>query len=197
MLAAAARLHARVMASENILSHQCPGEPDLQERTGHAGARFSFIAENIALGPNADEIHDGWMHSPGHRKNILSPEITSVGIGVVRSSRGLFSVQDFSRPVPAMSLKQQEDEVMSLLAAEGLQAADHVAEARRICKTNGGLGGVEAQAVFRFERADLTRLPDELVRTIHSRAYHKAAVGACTEDNSTGFVQYRIAVVLY
>lgn len=196
LLAAAARQHARVMARENDLSHQCPGEPDLQERAGHAGARFSFIAENIALGPNADEIHDGWMHSPGHRKNILSPEVTAVGIGVVKGSRGLFSVQDFSRPVPALSIEQQEGEVMSLLAAEGLQAGDNAAEARKICKVNGGLGGVEALAVFRFERPDLSRLPEELVRTIHSRAYRKASVGACTAGSSTGFVQYRIAVVL-
>jgi len=197
LLATAAREHASVMLRQNDISHQCAGEPSLQERAAQAGARFSFIAENIALGQNADETHHAWMRSPGHRKNILSPELTSVGIGTVRGSRGLFSVQDFSRPVPTLSFEQQEGEVMSLLAGEGLQDANASVEARKICKANGGFSGKEAQAIFHFEQPDLSALPEELVRAIHSRAYRKAAVGACTRRSSTGFVQYRIAVVLY
>src|SRR5712692_10989353 len=66
-LAKAARLHARRMAFYNIVEHQLSGEPDLEGRLAQAGARFGAIAENIGVGPNPQTIHDGWMHSPGHR----------------------------------------------------------------------------------------------------------------------------------
>jgi uncharacterized protein YkwD len=72
-LAAAARKHARRMAFYNILEHQLSGEPDLKARLTEAGARFSMIAENIAVAPNSETIHTGWMNSPGHRGNIPTP----------------------------------------------------------------------------------------------------------------------------
>src|ERR1700692_431081 len=50
-LAAAAREHASRMAQGNVLSHQLPGEPQVQVRATQAGARFTTIAENIALSP--------------------------------------------------------------------------------------------------------------------------------------------------
>ncbi|MGH7836399.1 MAG: CAP domain-containing protein, partial [Candidatus Binataceae bacterium] len=53
-LAAAALHHAERMARESELSHQYPGEPPLSERAAHAGARFSEVAENIAVGPAAE-----------------------------------------------------------------------------------------------------------------------------------------------
>src|SRR5579859_8274536 len=70
-LAAAARQHALLMAQQYQLSHQYPGELPLEERAARTGAKFSLIAENVAVGPTPESIHDGWMHSPGHRKNIL------------------------------------------------------------------------------------------------------------------------------
>src|ERR1700692_4948983 len=50
-LASAAREHASRMAQGNVLSHQLPGEPQVQVRATQAGARFTTIAENIALSP--------------------------------------------------------------------------------------------------------------------------------------------------
>jgi len=55
-LAAAAHQHALRMAQANTLSHQLPGEPPMQERARHAGARFSLIAENVAQGPAVDKL---------------------------------------------------------------------------------------------------------------------------------------------
>jgi uncharacterized protein YkwD len=85
-LATAARQHALVMRQHNELSHQFPGEPSLQDRASHAGARYSVIAENVAEGPDAASIQSGWMHSPPHRANLLDPTVNSVGIAVVPSS---------------------------------------------------------------------------------------------------------------
>ena len=91
-LAAAARKHANRMAFYNVIEHQLSGEPDLKERLTEAGARFSMIAENIAVASNPQTIHSGWMHSPGHRGNILNPNLNAVGIAAARGrrSRGVF-----------------------------------------------------------------------------------------------------------
>src|SRR5579864_4701060 len=195
-LATAARQHAQTMASQNLLLHQCLDEPPVDQRAAQAGARFSMIAENIAVGPNPEKIHDGWMHSTGHRKNILNPDITAIGVATVRTSGGLFAVQDFSRPVEALSLEQQEGRVISLLKSNGLQIADVSEDARKTCRMEIGLDGAPALFTMRFEVTDLNKLPDGLLQRVKSRAYRKAAVGACRGKETAGFTRYRIAVLL-
>src|SRR5438876_11473713 len=132
----AARQHALRMANLNMLEHQLPSEADLEVRLAEAGARFSAIAENIAVGASPQIIHGGWMDSPGHRKNILDPRLTSVGIAAVHGPGGLFAVQDFSRSVPELSVEQQEEKVVSLLAAMGFHSASATEEARRTCRSD-------------------------------------------------------------
>ena len=197
MLAAAARQHARVMARENLLSHQCPGEPPLDQRAARAGARFAMIAENVAVGPSPERIHEGWMHSPGHRKNILNAEVTAVGMATTRGSKGLFAVQDFSRPVADLSLEQQEKNVVSLLTGTGLLAANATEDARKTCGMDRGFTGASVLYVIKFEVTDLSKLPEDLLRKVESRRYGKAAVGACRYGDTAGFTRYRIAVLLY
>jgi uncharacterized protein YkwD len=195
-LAAAARLHAQTMASQNLLLHQCLNEPPVDQRAAQAGAKFSMIAENIAVGPNPETIHNGWMHSPGHRKNILNPDITAVGIAATRGSGGLFAVQDFSRPVADLSLEQQEARVISLLKSNGLPGAIATEDARTTCKMDRTLQDAPALYVIRFEVTDLNKLPGDLLDKVKSRAYRKAGVGACRAADIANFTRYRIAVLL-
>src|SRR5271169_5938032 len=157
-LAAAAREHARLMAGENVLSHQLPGEPPLDQRVAQAGAKYAMVAENVAIGPNPEEIHDGWMHSPGHRRNILNPELTAIGIAVTRGTNGLFAVQDFSRQVADLNLMQQEEKVISLLKATSLEAAEATVDARKTCGMDKGYSGTAVLYVIRFEVTDLSKL---------------------------------------
>ena len=195
-LAAAARQHALLMAQQYLLSHQYPGELPLAERAAQAGARFAMIAENVAVGPTPDSIHDGWMHSLGHRKNILNAEISAVGIATVRGSGGLFAVQDFSRPVADLNFEQQEARVMTLLRASGVPTVSVTADARETCAMKRGFAGPAALYLIRFEATDLGKLPDDLAKKANSRAYRTAAVGACHDDHPAGFTRYRIAVLL-
>src|SRR5580698_2971459 len=127
-LAAAAREHAQLMVQENVLSHQLPGEPSLEQRVAQAGAKYAMVAENVAVGPNPEEIHEGWMHSPGHRMNILNADLTAIGIAVMRGTNGLFAVEDFSRQVADLNLMQQEEKVISLLNATSLQTVEATAD---------------------------------------------------------------------
>jgi uncharacterized protein YkwD len=196
-LAAAAREHAQLMVQENVLSHQLPGEPSLEQRVAQAGAKYAMVAENVAVGPNPEEIHEGWMHSPGHRRNILNADLTAIGIAVMRGTNGLFAVEDFSRQVADLNLMQQEEKVISLLNATSLQTVEATADARKTCGMDKGYAGTAVLYVVRFEVTDLSKLPNELLQKVESRRYRKGAVGACAGGDAGGFTRYRIAVLLY
>ena len=193
----AARQHALLMLDLNILEHQLPGEPGLEERIAAAGARFTYIAENIALGKDAATIHSGWMHSPGHRANILSPRITAVGIAVVRGAGGLFAVQDFSEAFVSESLEQQEKQVAALLSARGLRVAAIPEDARRACDGLAGMPSGRSGALIRFETGSLSEIPPELEKQIRREPYQNVAVGACPTRAGAGFGRYTIALLFY
>lgn len=59
------------------------------------------IGENILMGPlDTGEAHVGWMESDGHRQNILTPEYTAIGIGVVcRKDGRIWATQMFGMPL--------------------------------------------------------------------------------------------------
>ena len=199
----AARRHALLMRDMNALEHELPGEPTVEERFAAAGAHFSYIAENVAIGTNAQSIHSGWMNSPGHRKNILNPRVTAVGIAAVGGNGELFAVQDFSQLSPDLTLEQQERQVVSLLAGRGLHVTSGSQEGRKACYSNvveprSRTGSVmTSYLVLRFETADLSVLPPEVDKKIRRAQYHNVTVGACDASNSADFTQYRIALVLY
>ena len=51
------------------------------------GYRYSLIGENLAVGyGTAEKVVDGWMHSPGHRANILKANFDEIGIAVSAGS---------------------------------------------------------------------------------------------------------------
>ena len=119
-LARAAARHAQLLAKANTLSHQLPGEAELQMRARAAGASFHVIAENVAEAPTAAAIHAEWMHSPPHRANILDKETDSIGIGIADRDGMLFAVADFSATSEDLSLDEQEQIVGGLLATRGV-----------------------------------------------------------------------------
>jgi uncharacterized protein YkwD len=196
-LAAAARQHAHRMAQQNQLSHQLPGEPAVQDRATQAGARFSLIAENIALAPNPATIHSAWMQSPHHRENILDPQLNVVGIAVIKSGEGLFAVQDFSQAVANLTFAEQEKRVVADLNEQGMNKAQVTSDARKTCGMERGFAGIHPMSVVRFEASDLNKLPEDLEQKLHSGRYHTASVGACASGETVGFTHFRIAVVLY
>jgi uncharacterized protein YkwD len=197
-LAAAARNHALLMAQQNSISHQFPGEADLTLRATRAGARFSAIAENVAVGPSTAIIHAGWMKSPPHRANLLNPRLDSLGVAVSERAGQLFAVQDFSRAVPDLSIAEQEKEVGALLTVRGLQLLGNTNDARQVCATFRGSSAKRRPPYFtRYETSDLGVLPDNLLQNIQSGRYHSATVGACRSGDESGFASYRVAVLLY
>jgi Cysteine-rich secretory protein family len=197
-LAQAARRHASLLAERNTLSHQLPGEPDPAARAAHEGARFSALAENVALGPSAMHLHDQWMKSPPHRANLLDPQMNSVGIAVALRGETFFGVEDFAEIVGDLSLQQQEDLVQKQLQSHGLRILDYKSDARRSCALDNGYAGSHKPSfVIHYATPDIQTLPDMLVKRIESGRYRAAAIGACPSDSKFGASSYRVAVLLY
>jgi uncharacterized protein YkwD len=201
-LAAAALMHCRRMAQEGQLSHRYGGEADLTDRAGQAGAHFSFIEENIALGSYVDQIHSGWMHSPPHRANLLNPNVDHVGIAVVAAQGVYYAVADYARAVEMLTASQIESQVAGLIRPSGVAIRNDPELARAACALDHGLphaaSGPQPQFVMRWQSADLTRLPRDLADKLASGQYRQAAVGSCPAQSMDGdFTVYRVAVLLY
>ena len=201
-LAAAALYHCRRMAAEGPIAHQYRGEPDLAARAGQASAHFSLIEENVAVGATADIIHESWMHSPGHRTNLLNPEVDRVGIAVVESRGVLYAVADYSQVVQSLTSTQVEGRVAALIRPSGISILADPSLARVACATNEGVphsaNSQQPGFVMRWQGSDLTRLPPALVNRMDTRRYHRAAVGSCPARGVDGsFTAYRVAVLLF
>ena len=81
--------HARSMAARDFFEH---GNFVGRIRSANylRGARSWRVGENIAWGSGAlgtpVEIVDAWMHSAGHRANILNRSFREIGIGIARGT---------------------------------------------------------------------------------------------------------------
>ncbi len=100
-LTAAAEDFACTLAAEDFFAHIHPvtGEGP-GDRASAAGYAFFAVGENLAAGQTtAADAVEGWMDSPEHRDNLLSPEWTETGIGVRGGGTyGIYWVQEFGRP---------------------------------------------------------------------------------------------------
>jgi uncharacterized protein YkwD len=96
-LQAAARAHTELMASQQKLSHQLPGEPILRERLKLSGVRMHTDGENVAFNQSAEAAVQGFMHSAPHRANILNPQYNAVGVGAVERGGTVWVTVDFAR----------------------------------------------------------------------------------------------------
>lgn len=93
-----ARQHSFDMFDRSYFSHQTPEGLTPFQRMEVAGIHYEIAGENIALAPTLMTAHEGLMHSPGHRANILRPSFTAVGIGILDGGKyGLMVTQDFTK----------------------------------------------------------------------------------------------------
>ncbi|HEU5350433.1 MAG TPA: CAP domain-containing protein [Terracidiphilus sp.] len=201
-LAVAALRHCQRMAAEGPIAHRYNGEMSVSERAQAAGAHFSLVEENVAVGQYPAQIQDAWLHSPEHRANLLNPKVDRVGIGVVQSNGALYAVEDFDRGVEVLDAAQVERHVEGLMRVSGIAIRPSHGDARAACAMNQGLparlSGGTPLFVMRWQGADLSRLPQQLADRLAGGHYRSAAVGACpAETSQKSFTMYRVAVLLY
>ena len=78
-----ARKHSYDMWQRKYFAHRNPEGDTPFDRLEEGRVEFRRAGENLALARNVRRAHEGLMNSEGHKKNILDPNFTRVGIGVI------------------------------------------------------------------------------------------------------------------
>lgn len=78
-----ARLKSKDMIDNNYFSHQSPTYGSPFDMMASFGIPYRTAGENIAGSWSVEDAHRNLMNSDGHRKNILNPNFTHIGIGIV------------------------------------------------------------------------------------------------------------------
>ena len=94
-----ARQHSEEMFRLKYFGHQSPVNGSPFDRLAAAGVSYTRAGENLAYAQSLAVAHRSLMDSPGHRDNILQPDFTRVGIGIVSAGPyGRMFTQLFIRP---------------------------------------------------------------------------------------------------
>jgi uncharacterized protein YkwD len=107
-LARAAQYFADYMAKNDRYGHGADGQRPADRARKH-GYDYCIVLENIAYDYNSagfstDELGkalvEGWKHSPGHRRNMLDPDVNDTAVAVAHSDKTgyYYAVQMFGRP---------------------------------------------------------------------------------------------------
>ena len=101
-LAAAADRHSTDMAVHNFMDHTGSDGSSAGQRITQAGYVWRAWGENIAAGyPTVAAVVQGWLGSPGHCTNIMSPDFEDFGASCrynAATTYGSYWTTDFGRP---------------------------------------------------------------------------------------------------
>lgn len=95
--------HSADMARQRYFSHRGKDGREVGARAEQAGYRWRRVGENIAAGQETPEqVVQGWLDSPGHCANIMSPDFTEMGagyaVGAARDTARAYWTQVFATP---------------------------------------------------------------------------------------------------
>ncbi|MEZ4267140.1 MAG: CAP domain-containing protein [Myxococcota bacterium] len=114
-----ARAHSADMAHHHFFAHVSPQTGSVSDRLRAARYRSLMHAENIARNGTLYDAQAGLMRSLGHRRNILSPDASRVGIGVAETGRDgahqWVLTQVFARPSPVVDALSARGELVRRL----------------------------------------------------------------------------------
>jgi uncharacterized protein YkwD len=160
--------HSEDMIDNEFFSHVSPSTGSPEDRARRSGVLVSQFGENIALAPTPEAVHEGLMDSPGHRANMLRPEFTHVGIGVLDGPGGLMVTMNFGRrPKPAdvpTTAAQVEAAIAALRSERSLPvvAVDPVYRAGAQAGADAVANGDSAADIERSIAAAIQREVDRL-----------------------------------
>ena len=99
-----ARIKSEDMGLRKYFSHEDPNGQLITAKMKADGVSYNAWGENIAYlsgysGDSniANQFMNNWMNSSGHRANILSPNFTSIGIGVYKIGNTYYATQEFMK----------------------------------------------------------------------------------------------------
>lgn len=95
-LVKAARLKSQDMITKNYVGHISPTYGSPFDMMKSMGITYQTAGENIAGAGTVDRAFTNLMNSPGHRANMMSPNYTKIGIGIIQGGPyGLMITQMF------------------------------------------------------------------------------------------------------
>lgn len=95
-----ARIKSQDMVDNNYFSHNSPNYGSPFEMMDDFDIEYLHAGENLAGNSTVQRAHNALMNSSGHRKNILSPNFTHIGIGIKPSEKYgyIFTQMFISKP---------------------------------------------------------------------------------------------------
>ena len=94
-----AKIKSQEMKDKGYFSHTSPTYGSPFDMMKSFGITYTAAGENIARGQKTPAaVVQGWMNSSGHRRNIMNPNFTEIGIGCVTGGNGPYWTQMFIRP---------------------------------------------------------------------------------------------------
>lgn len=94
--------HAADMAGHDYFDHRDRAGRRPADRVRAAGYQAQLVGENIAYGPaTAEDVVQGWLHSPSHCENLMDPRFVEMGIAYApghADQPGLYWVQVLAAP---------------------------------------------------------------------------------------------------
>ncbi|ADL12745.1 CAP domain-containing protein [Acetohalobium arabaticum] len=82
-----ARMKSQDMVKNDYFSHYSPTYGSPFDMLNKFGVEYIQAGENIAGNSSVEAAHRGLMNSTGHRRNILNPQYTHVGVGAKSSDK--------------------------------------------------------------------------------------------------------------
>ncbi|MDK2820446.1 MAG: hypothetical protein PWP31_411 [Clostridia bacterium] len=90
-----AEMKSSDMVENNYFDHTSPNLGNFYEMVYNARIPFRQVGENLAYASCVEKAHYLLMGSEGHKKNILNPNFTHIGIGVAHDRYGVKVTQLF------------------------------------------------------------------------------------------------------
>ena len=88
-LSRAATIQSNDQARRDSMGHHGSDGSTVKDRAERVGYRLRVGGENVAYGLKSySDVMRGWEKSSGHRKNLLSPEVTAIGVAMAKSRSG-------------------------------------------------------------------------------------------------------------
>lgn len=120
-LARIARDHSADMRDHGFFAHLSPTTGLPTDRLTAARYRATASSENLAHNATIFEAEAGLLHSLGHRRNLLDPQMRAVGIGIAgkdddNGRRSWWVTQLFARPVDDLDVRAEIQRVRDAIA---------------------------------------------------------------------------------
>lgn len=174
-LARIARAHSEEMLEAGYFGHLSPTTGLVHDRLRATGYRASMSGENLALNDSLADAQAALMASVGHRRNLLDPRFTHVGVGLARRGNDWLLTQVFGRKVALIDADQARGQVLAALEA----ARDGIGPLRR----DAALEVVAQRGAVRAAAGDAGRGVDQLASALGDEAADvvKSAAGVSVQ----------------